>query len=279
MTELSQNPVNALAAAYEAQVLSMGAALDFRHYPYQRLVYGEHPDQYLDLFIPPDFARPIPVLVFLNGGGFTHGGPAWNHFMAPMVHTAGYAFASVGYRRLPQGVEAPMPVEDVAAALGWLARHGDTLGLDAARIVVGGHSAGAALAAGVALRPDLQYGTGMALRGVLCLSGSLHRPAITATDGASYALPPGPLVVVPTAPLAWIDNARVPMLIGWGGRERQRARVERSSMAMVLALTDRGVDVEWMMAEEADHFATHTICADPAHPWHDRVISWLERRL
>lgn len=279
MTDLAQTPVNALAGVYEAKVLAMGAALDFRRYPRQRLTYGDQPDQYLDLFVPPDRAGPMPLLVFLNGGGFTHGDPAWNHFMAPMVHAAGYAFASVGYRRLPQGIEAPMPVEDVAAALGWLARHGDMLGLDAGRVVVGGHSAGGALAAGIALRPDLMAGTGVCLRGGLCLSGSLHRPAITGTDGATYALPEGPLVVAPTAPLAWVENAAVPMLIGWGGHERQRARVERSSMAMILALADRGVDVEWMIAEEADHFATHIACADPAHPWHGRIIDWLARRI
>jgi arylformamidase len=222
--------------------------------------------------------QKFPVLLFLNGGGFTHGGPAWNHFMAPMVHQAGYALAATGYRLLAEGRDAPMPLGDVASALAFLVRMADELGLDSGRVVVGGHSAGAALAAGIALSPDMLADTGANLRGVLCLSASLHRPAITGTPGASYVLPSGALQIAVTAPLAWVDLARVPMLIGWGGRERQRARVERSSIAMISAMVDRGVDVEWMIDEAADHFRTHTACGDREHGWYGRIIDWLQRR-
>jgi arylformamidase len=266
MHETAQSPVNALAGQYEAEVMARADALPRDAYAMQTLPYGDDSAQIIEVMAPQD--RPVRgVLAFLHGGGFTHGRPAWNRFMAPLAAQAGMALASVGYRLLPLGQDGPMQLDDVAAALA----HLQTLGH--ARIVVGGHSAGAALAAGVALCPDVT--AGVPLCGALCLSASLHRPAITGTPGADYTLPAGPLQISPHAPLAWLAHAKVPMMIGWGGQERQRARVERSSMAMITALADRDVPVAWVFDDSADHFQTHLNAADPAHPWFASIAAWL----
>lgn len=94
---------------------------------------------------------PHPVLVFYHGGGwvigdlYTHDG-----ICRAMVNAAGCAVASVDYRLAPE-FKYPVPVEDSYAGLLWVVANATRLGLDPARIAVGGDSAGGNLAAVVAL--------------------------------------------------------------------------------------------------------------------------------
>jgi acetyl esterase len=108
----------------------------------------------------------LPVLVYIHGGGWV-----WNsvdtHDRLMREYAAGAGCAVVGpdYALSP---EAPFPqaLEECAAVVRWVAREGAAWGLDPTRVVVGGDSAGANLAAGVALLlretdPDIK------LRGLL----------------------------------------------------------------------------------------------------------------
>ena len=73
-----------------------------------------------------------------------------------------------------------------------------------------------------------------------------------------------------------VAHARGRFFLGWGGRERQRERVERSSMAMISALRDRGVPADWVFLADADHFETHLAFADRDHAWSRALRTWLE---
>jgi acetyl esterase len=94
---------------------------------------------------------PHPVLVFYHGGGwvigdlYTHDG-----ICRAMVNAAGCAVASVDYRLAPE-FKYPVPVEDSYAGLLWVVANATRLGLDPARIAVGGDSAGGNLAAVMSL--------------------------------------------------------------------------------------------------------------------------------
>ena len=94
---------------------------------------------------------PHPVLVFYHGGGwvigdlYTHDG-----ICRSIVNAAGCAVASVDYRLAPE-FKYPVPVEDSYAGLLWVVANATRLGLDSARIAVGGDSAGGNLAAVMAL--------------------------------------------------------------------------------------------------------------------------------
>jgi acetyl esterase len=99
----------------------------------------------------PAGVGPHPVLVYYHGGGwvigdlYTHDG-----LCRSIVNAAGCAVASVDYRLAPE-FKFPVAVEDSYAALRWVAANGPRLGLDSARLAVGGDSAGGNLAAVMAL--------------------------------------------------------------------------------------------------------------------------------
>jgi acetyl esterase len=98
------------------------------------------------------------AIVWLHGGGFVMGDLATEHPLAYRIaDCSGAVVISVGYRRAPEH-RFPAALDDAFAVLTWTAEHTDELGIDPGRIAVGGHSAGAGLAAAVALRARDQQG-------------------------------------------------------------------------------------------------------------------------
>jgi acetyl esterase len=92
-----------------------------------------------------------PALLYLHGGGFVIGAPETHEDICRILaNTANAVVISPDYRLAP---EHPFPsgLEDCAATLAWMVSEAAGLGLDPARIVVGGDSAGGNLAAVVAL--------------------------------------------------------------------------------------------------------------------------------
>jgi acetyl esterase/lipase/TolA-binding protein len=90
--------------------------------------------------------EPLPVIVFIHGGGWTEGHR--NRGIAPLVHFAerGYLCAAVEYR-LSNEAKFPAQIEDVKLAVRFLRAKAKEYGLDPERIGVWGQSAGGHLAA------------------------------------------------------------------------------------------------------------------------------------
>ena len=100
----------------------------------------------------PRAAGPAsPCLYWMHGGGLVLGNVSMDDARcAELAEQLNIVVASVEYRLAPAFVY-PVPLEDCYAGLQWLARSCDGLGLDATRIALGGGSAGAGLAASLAL--------------------------------------------------------------------------------------------------------------------------------
>jgi acetyl esterase/lipase len=123
---------------------------------------GELPILQLQPAAPRGAHRPI--VLYLHGGGFAYGSAADAMLAARrLVPELDATVISVEYRLAP---EHPYPAgfEDCFAALQWTAAHATALGCDPARLAVMGASAGACLAAAVALRARDTGGPAIALQ-------------------------------------------------------------------------------------------------------------------
>ncbi len=91
------------------------------------------------------------ALVYFHGGGWVIGDlDSHDETCRKLCRGADITVVSVHYRRAPE-TTYPGAAEDCYAATAWVAGHAGELGIDAARLAVGGDSAGGNLAAAVAL--------------------------------------------------------------------------------------------------------------------------------
>jgi acetyl esterase/lipase len=106
----------------------------------------------LDLYRPEGVTAARPLVVFIHGGGWAFGNPragaAFRDFPAILASLAqqGFVVAAIEYRLAGEAV-LPAPNEDLSAALDFLRRNAERLGIDAKRIALWGMSAGAQVAA------------------------------------------------------------------------------------------------------------------------------------
>jgi len=95
---------------------------------------------------------PLPVLLYLHGGGFTVGNlETHDSLCRQLALRSGAAVIALDYRLAPEH-RFPVAVDDAFAALRALGGLGATLGLDTTRLAIGGDSAGGTLAAVCALQ-------------------------------------------------------------------------------------------------------------------------------
>ncbi len=115
---------------------------------HRNLAYVEngHERQVLDLFVPESAARPLPLIVWIHGGGWAAGDKSGCPPLRQGFAERGYAVASLNYR-LSQHAIFPAQIEDCKAAIRWLRAHAKEFNLDPDRIGVWGSSAGGHLVA------------------------------------------------------------------------------------------------------------------------------------
>lgn len=103
-----------------------------------------------------------PCLLWLHGGGYVLGDAQDNRAMQ-LAYDLDITVVSVAYRLAP---EHPFPagLEDAWNTLLWLYNSGDKLGINSGCLAIGGASAGAGLAAGLALKARDEQGPALKLQ-------------------------------------------------------------------------------------------------------------------
>jgi len=152
----------------------------------------------VDVVVPPDdvparlfrpVAGPVPLVVYLHGGGWVIGSIATHDRTCRRLAAAsGAAVLSVEYRRAP---EHPWPaaVDDTLAALRWIASAPEVLDPRTTAMAVAGDSAGGTAAALASLRAR-DEGAGMADLQVLIYANTdlTNSGASMQTEGHGYGL-------------------------------------------------------------------------------------------
>jgi len=140
------------------------------------VAYGPDPRHRLDLYLPDGAgagAKPRKTLIFIHGGGWRRGNKARYGFVGRAFAEAGYVVVLINYRLYPQA-RFPAFVEDAARAVAWVHAHIRAHGGDPGQIYLMGHSAGAHIAALLALDPHYLEAAGVprrALGGMIGLAG------------------------------------------------------------------------------------------------------------
>jgi len=119
------------------------------------------PEVTVRLYRPDAVTHPSPAFYWIHGGGMIAGNiDGSDAYCANIADKLGILVASVEYRLAPEH-PYPAPLEDCYAGLRWLASNAEALGIDPDRIAIGGGSAGAGLAAGLALLARDRGGPGI----------------------------------------------------------------------------------------------------------------------
>ena len=101
----------------------------------------------LRIYQPKTITKPVPVMLWLHGGGYLIGRPEMDDLPCiQFVQELGICVVSVDYRLAPKH-PFPAGLDDSYAALQWVVSQAQQLGVDIERIAIGGESAGGGLAA------------------------------------------------------------------------------------------------------------------------------------
>ncbi|REJ81443.1 MAG: alpha/beta hydrolase [Planctomycetota bacterium] len=140
-------------------------------------VENGHERQVLDVYTPDEPAdEPLPVMFWIHGGGWQVGDKSDVALKPKILTERGFVFVSTNYRLLPD-VEMDALIRDVAKAFGWVHDNISEYGGDPNRIFVGGHSAGAQLAALICIDDRYLKEVGVSfevLRGCIPVDGDTY---------------------------------------------------------------------------------------------------------
>jgi acetyl esterase/lipase len=222
---------------------------------HSNIAYGPDPQHRLDVYVPSRPAdAPRPLVVFWHGGRWRYGDKADYRFVGAALAESGYVAAVANYRHYPQ-VKMPGFMEDAARAAQWATAHGGEYGGDPQRFFLMGHSAGAHLAALLALDPRYFAATGRPtprIAGVIGLSGPYDFLPLLEADVQDMFGPPN--LYPESQPINFVRADAPPMLLVQGLADE--TVWPKNSRNLATALTALGVPVTLKLYPKLSHSDT-----------------------
>ena len=247
----------------------------------QAVPFGPLPRQTLDIYTPlPVLSGAMPVVIFLYGGSWDSGRKEDYLFVAEALSSQGYLVVIPDYRVYPE-VKFPSLMEDPAAAFAWVKANIAHYNGDPETIFLMGHSAGAHLAAMLALNPIYLQSHGLdrhAMRGMVGLAGpydflplkSARLKEIFAPAEAEWR----------SQPIRFVDGHQPPMLLMVGMQDL--VVWPRNSLRLASAIEQKGGEVTLKQYPGAGHVDMVSRLARPlrgASPLLADLVTWMQQHV
>jgi acetyl esterase/lipase len=244
----------------------------------------EKADLYFPTETPP--GKRLPAVLVIHGGGFNDGDkarPREINFATNLV-AHGYVVMSINYKlRKRQGeVTWPQPVLDAKAAVRWLRKNADRLGIDPARLGAMGGSAGGNLSAMLALTGpkdgfDDQQPYGEFSSRVSCgvdFYGEVKLLEYHDMKMFAKTRAEAPELYEKASPVNYASPGDSPMLVVHGTKDETVPLSQ--SEALVAALQKAGVEYQFIIVTNAPH-TFHLM--PPQQDLRPAVLGFLDRHL
>jgi acetyl esterase/lipase len=242
------------------------------------LAYGSDARQRLDVFAPKGAsAATHPIVVFFYGGSWTMGRKSEYAFVGAALAARGFVTVIPDYRLYPQ-VRFPLFMDDAARAVTWVQQHAKEFGGDPERLVLMGHSAGAHMAALLALNDAYLVKAGIrphTILGLVGLSGPYALDPNTDALRTIFASPFGP---ADWQPVRFASTRAPPALLLHGLDDELVYAMHTEKLRD--ALSAQGVPVETHLYPgrgHADTIASFTLVARFRTPALEQTVEFLRR--
>lgn len=280
--------------------LTLLSGITFARVPYW-FPFFDYRDLKMDIILPfrPDEGRKRPLLVWICGGAWMTMERSAHLPWLMNFARRGYSVASVEYR-MSNSCHFPGQLEDIKKAIRYLKAHAEEFGIDADRIIVGGESAGAHLAAMAGVTNDkrefdkgeyLEYSS--RVQAVIDYYGptsftlkAKNAPEINESEQPDFLKGPSPVAMLlgyepandpekadTAAPLSYINPSTPPFFIAHGTQDII-VPIENSD-ALCTALEKNKVPAEFWTIQGAGHADSRFYQKEMA----DRIMDFLERVL
>jgi acetyl esterase/lipase len=243
----------AAAAPAEETKASAAGTENIKQFVYKRTPQG---DLKIYVHLPPDWkaADKRPAIVFFFGGGWTGGTTEQFRPQATYLATRGLVTARADYRvKSRHGTTPRECVEDAKSAVRWLRQKAGDLGIDPARVIAAGGSAGGHLAACTALVEGLDAKDEDAAVSSKPNALVLFNPVLDlvglAEAAGKAATPDNQTVARQISPILYVKKDTVPMILFYGTADRFAAQ----GRAMLAKSKEVGNRVELYVAEGLPH--------------------------
>lgn len=212
-----------------------------RGYP-ERAVYGDHPDEGMDIYRAN--SQRAPVFVFIHGGTWRYGTAGDSGFEAEMFIDRGAHFVALDFSDVREANnDLNVLADQVRRGIAWVVQNAESFGGDPDRVYISGHSSGGHLAA-VALTTNwMEFGlSDDAVKGGLLMSGmydmepvrlSYRKNYIAFTDAMEDAM----------SPQRHIDRINAPLFISYGTLETPEFQRQAKDFAAAVKAAGKPVQL------------------------------------
>ena len=237
--------------------------------------YADNKDR-LDVHMPVGVSN-APVFVFFHGGALQNGSKDAGNGLGATLGHQGIVVVSANYRLSP-GVMHPAHLEDAAAAVAWTVANIGSHGGDPSRVFIGGHSAGAYLAAQLSLDPSYLRAHGLDLsniRGTVPISPFLYVEEVA---------PDRPKTVWGTDEAVWrqasvkpyIGSDKQPMLLVYADGDDDWRREQNERLKTELKSAGNG-DVDAVEIADRTHGSVLSKMAEAGDPGMTQIAAFIKR--